>query len=96
LAHDGATALSVAPEFQPHIALVDIGLPQLDGYELARRLRADPRLSEVELVAVTGYGHTDDSIRSYEAGYDEHLVKPVKFSALEEILAQAAQRLCGD
>jgi CheY-like chemotaxis protein len=47
----------------------------------------------VKLVAITGYGHSDDSIRSYEAGYDQHLVKPVKFAALEEILAQAAQRL---
>ena len=93
LAHDGTTALSVAPQFRPHIALVDIGLPELDGYELARRLRADPQLREVDLVAVTGYGHSDDSLRSYEAGYDQHLVKPVKFAALEEILAQAAQRL---
>jgi signal transduction histidine kinase/ActR/RegA family two-component response regulator len=93
VAHDGTAALSVAPQFQPHIALVDIGLPELDGYELARRLRADPQLQAIELVAVTGYGHADDSLRSYEAGYDEHLVKPVKFAALEEILAQAAQRL---
>jgi two-component system CheB/CheR fusion protein len=93
LAHDGITALSVAPQFHPHIALVDIGLPEMDGYELARRLRADPQLQDVALVAVTGYGRSDDSIRSYEAGYDEHLVKPVKFTALEEILARAAQRL---
>jgi len=93
LAHDGATALRLAPEFQPHIALVDIGLPELDGYELARRLRADRRLQTVGLVAITGYGHADDSIRSYEAGYDQHLVKPVKFDSLEEILARAAQRL---
>lgn len=93
LAHDGASALRIAPEFQPHIALVDIGLPELDGYELARRLRADRRLRDVELIAITGYGHADDSIRSHEAGYDQHLVKPVKFAALEEILAQAAQRL---
>jgi signal transduction histidine kinase/CheY-like chemotaxis protein len=93
LAHDGVTALIVAPQFQPHIALVDIGLPQLDGYELARRLRADPQLRDVALVAVTGYGHSDDSLRSYQAGYDEHLVKPVRFAALEEILARAALRL---
>lgn len=93
LAHDGATALRIAPDFRPHVALVDIGLPELDGHELARRLRADLRLRDVKLVAITGYGHSDDSIRSYEAGYDQHLVKPVKFAALEEILAQAAQRL---
>lgn len=93
LAHDGTTALRLAPQFQPHIALVDIGLPEIDGYELARRLRADPQLPNFVLVAVTGYGHSDDSLRSYEAGYDEHLVKPVKFTALEEILARAAQRL---
>lgn len=96
LAHDGTRALSVATQFQPHIALVDIGLPDLDGYELARRLRANPQLQEIALVAVTGYGHSDDSIRSYQAGYDEHLVKPVRFTALEEILARAAQRLSSE
>lgn len=93
LAHDGMKALSAAAEFRPHIALVDIGLPQLDGYELARRLRADPQLRDVELVAITGYGHSDDSSPSYQAGYNQHLVKPVRFAALEEILERAAQRL---
>lgn len=93
MAHDGWAALRIAPEFQPHIALVDIGLPELDGYELARRLRADRRLGNMELVAITGYGHAEDSLRSYAAGYDQHLVKPVRFDALEEILARAALRL---
>jgi CheY-like chemotaxis protein len=69
------------------------GLPQLDGYEFARRLRADPQLRDIELVAITGYGHSDDSNPSYQAGYNQHLVKPVKFTALEEILARAALRL---
>jgi len=93
LAHDGMPALSIAAQFRPHVALVDIGLPQLDGYELARRLRANPQLQDVQLVAITGYGHAEDSLRSYEAGYNEHLVKPVKFTALEELLSRAAQRL---
>jgi signal transduction histidine kinase/ActR/RegA family two-component response regulator len=93
LAHDGMPALSIAAQFQPHIALVDIGLPQLDGYELARQLRANPQLQDVQLVAITGYGHSEDSLRSYQAGYDEHLVKPVKFTALEALMSRAAQRL---
>jgi signal transduction histidine kinase/ActR/RegA family two-component response regulator len=93
MAHDGVTALSLASEYRPHVALVDIGLPQLDGYEVARQLRADPQLKNVDLVAVTGYGDSDDRARSYEVGYSEHLVKPVRFAALEEILLRAAQRL---
>jgi CheY-like chemotaxis protein/two-component sensor histidine kinase len=96
LAHDGSTALGVALEFSPHTALVDIGLPELDGYELARQFRGHPQLRDMTLVAVTGYGHAEDSIRSYQAGYDEHLVKPVKFTALEEILARVAQRLSSE
>ncbi len=83
-AHDGPSALRLAPQFQPEVALVDLGLPVMDGFELARRLHALPGLSGMRLVAVTGYGQAADRQRSREAGFDLHLVKPVD---LEDIAA---------
>jgi excisionase family DNA binding protein len=76
-AHDGASALDVAVTFQPEVALLDIGLPNMDGYELARRLSV-LREGKIRLVALTGYGHEDDRRRSEEAGFCGHLVKPVR------------------
>jgi signal transduction histidine kinase len=90
LAHDGVQALKIAPDFRPDIALLDIGLPVMDGFELARRIRADPQLSGMRLVAITGYGQPEDRRRSKAAGFDEHLVKPVQFEALEAALGRAA------
>ncbi|MCP3140245.1 ATP-binding protein [Pyxidicoccus xibeiensis] len=86
IAYDGPSGLSLAEAFQPDLALLDIGLPVMDGYELARRLRAMPRLSQVQLIAVTGYGQEADRIRSREAGFDAHLVKPVQLAQLEALL----------
>jgi len=83
---DGPTGLRMAWEFHPQICLLDIGLPGMDGYELARRLRADETLGEILLVAISGYGQKEDRIRSDEAGFDFHLVKPVDFNALLEII----------
>lgn len=77
VAYDGAAALEAAAEFQPAVALVDIGLPIIDGYEVARRLRQMPGLEKLVLVAVTGYGQKNDRRRAKEAGFDEHLVKPL-------------------
>jgi signal transduction histidine kinase len=85
--HDGPTALEKAPEFLPEIVLLDIGLPHMNGYEVARRLRRDERVRAATLVAVTGYGGEEDLRRSQEAGFDEHLVKPVSVEALLRILA---------
>lgn len=76
LAHDGPEALQAAAQHRPEIILLDIGLPRMDGYEVARRLRGDLDLTEPLLVAVTGYGQAEDIERSMEAGFDEHLVKP--------------------
>jgi CheY-like chemotaxis protein len=87
VAHDGPSALEVARVRPPEIAFLDIGLPVMDGYELGRRLRelggAGPKL-----VAVTGYGHSSDRVRSREAGFDLHLVKPVDLSAIQDALAK--------
>jgi PAS domain S-box-containing protein len=80
--HDGVAALESADAFQPEVVLLDIGLPGLDGYQVARRLRADPRHSSVRLIAVSGYGKEQDQQRSKEAGFDDHLVKPVDFDSL--------------
>ena len=76
-AANGTTALAVAAELRPHIAFLDIGLPGMDGYELARRLRSDAMLPAMMLVAVTGWGQAEDRRRAREAGFDDHLTKPV-------------------
>ncbi len=81
-------ALEVAAEFQPDVVLLDIGLPEMDGYEVARRLRRDSRLKGVKLIALTGYGQDSDLQRSKEAGFDYHLVKPVGLDEIEELLAK--------
>jgi signal transduction histidine kinase/CheY-like chemotaxis protein len=92
ISYDGPSALAAAPEFTPHVALVDIGLPVMDGYEVARRLRALPGLSDVRLVAVTGYGQPSDRERSQAAGFDEHLVKPVDHAIIEPVLERLLAR----
>src|SRR5205085_3377929 len=76
VAHDGPSGLLAARAFRPAVALLDIGLPVMDGYELAARLRADAELGTLRLVAITGYGQENDKTRAREAGFDEHLVKP--------------------
>ncbi len=86
ISYDGPSALAAAPEFTPQVALVDIGLPVMDGYEVARRLRSLPGLGELRLVAVTGYGQPSDRERSQAAGFDEHLVKPVDHAVIEPVL----------
>jgi CheY-like chemotaxis protein len=85
-AADGLTGLYQALALRPDAAVIDIGLPELDGYEVARRVRAAGR-ADVLLVAVTGYGQSGDRHRSGEAGFDAHLTKPVDPLALEALLA---------
>ncbi|OON64021.1 diguanylate cyclase [Massilia sp. KIM] len=87
--HDSLAALARAPDFGPDVCLLDIGLPELDGHELARRLRADPRTHGALLVAVTGYGQEQDRRASAAAGFDHHLVKPVDMDRLGRILDAA-------
>jgi PAS domain S-box-containing protein len=81
-AHDGPSALRMALDHVPEVALLDIGLPVMDGYELAARLRAEPRIAAVQLIALTGYGQPGDRQRSHDAGFAAHLVKPVSIDVL--------------
>lgn len=81
-AYDGPSALALVKTFVPEVALLDIGLPVMDGCELARQLRRDPRLTAIRLVAVTGYGQSSDRLASEAAGFDVHLVKPIDLKLL--------------
>jgi CheY-like chemotaxis protein len=87
-AHDGPSALECAREFLPQVILLDVGLPGMDGYELARRLRADGLAGEL-LVSVTGYGQEEDRRLAQEAGFDHHLTKPVHPEALLRLVTRA-------
>jgi CheY-like chemotaxis protein len=84
-AHD---ALLTAGAFKPRAIVCDVGLPQMDGCEVARRLRADPDLADALLVALTGLGSEEDKRRTHAAGFDMHLVKPVALPELRKILAR--------
>ncbi len=88
VAHDGAEALRAVEEAAPDVALLDIGLPVMDGYELAGRLRGGPGGSAIKLVAVTGYGQESDRRRATAAGFDAHLVKPVQLDMVAELIAR--------
>jgi PAS domain S-box-containing protein len=87
VAYDSDTALALARDFRPHVALLDIGMPVMSGYALAGRMRALPQLRDVTLVAVTGYGQSDDVEKARAAGFDHHLVKPVDPARLIALLA---------
>ena len=89
-ADDGLAALAVIDEFQPHVAILDIGLPNLDGFEVARRVRSDPKNGAMRLIALTGYGRASDRAAAVEAGFDAHLVKPVDTDRLLALLAKSA------
>jgi CheY-like chemotaxis protein len=86
LAHDGPTALELAKLHQPQMILLDLGLPELDGFEVARRLREMPNTSKSFLVAVTGYGQDKHRQQTKDAGFDYHMVKPIEWSELLEII----------
>jgi len=85
-ANDGPSALQRARGFHPHVVLLDIGLPDMDGYEVARHIRRDANLKGVRLIAVTGYGQDSDRQRAKEAGFDVHMVKPVEHTDLKKLL----------
>jgi PAS domain S-box-containing protein len=88
MAADGPTALAAAPVFQPDVVLLDIGLPGMDGYEVARALRRDERFVGLLLVALTGFGQAKDKEMAFQAGIDLHFTKPVDLAALEKLLAR--------
>lgn len=87
VAHDGPDALQQLPAFRPHVVLLDLGLPVMDGYETCHRLRAEPAGHGVLVVALTGWGQEEDRRKTREAGFDRHLVKPVDPSELLQLLA---------
>ena len=92
LAYDGPTALQAAIDYQPDVVLLDIGLPGLDGYQVAQRIRQQDKLKGIVLVALTGYGQESDQQHSQEAGFNHHLVKPADFNEIENILATVMQK----
>jgi len=86
-AHDGESAVSTAETFLPEVVLLDIGLPKLNGYEVAQRIREKTWGESMYLIAVTGWGQDEDRQRSSEVGLNLHMVKPVEPAALEKLLA---------
>jgi PAS domain S-box-containing protein len=86
-AHDGPSALETAREFRPEVVLLDIGMPGMNGYDVARRMRTMPEVRDALLVAQTGWGQDDDRRQSKEAGFNDHLVKPVDLDDLQRLLA---------
>ena len=92
---DGAAAIKWVEAHRPAAVLLDIGMPEMDGYEVARRLRCFAGPNELLLIALTGWGQEDDRRRSNEAGFQAHLVKPVKLSEIEELLAQRSTVAAG-
>lgn len=90
LAHDGPSALQALSEHRPDFALLDIGMPGLTGYEIARAARARPELDAVKLVAITGWGQASDKARALEEGFDIHMTKPVDVDRLLALLQSEA------
>jgi two-component system CheB/CheR fusion protein len=94
-ARDGEEGLKALLRERPDLAFIDVGLPRLDGYELARRVRQAEDGKAAYLVALTGYGRAEDRTKVFAAGFDEHLVKPAKRGELDSILHRAQQRSSG-
>jgi CheY-like chemotaxis protein len=88
VAYAGREGIEKARAFHPDVVLCDIGLPEMDGYDVARAMRADPDLGRIPLVAVSGYAQPEDVAMSREAGFDAHLAKPPSVDALERALAE--------
>jgi PAS domain S-box-containing protein len=89
VAHDGAAALKAVQAEVPELVFLDLGMPGMDGYEVARRLRQQPALQKIVLVALTGWGQEEDRRRTKEAGFDQHLVKPVEPGQLHQLLGES-------
>ena len=87
LSHDGPDAIEAALEFQPEVVLLDIGLPHLDGFQVARRLRDHHVTRGCLLVAVSGYGQDEDRARARAAGFDHHMTKPIDYDELQRVMA---------
>ena len=90
MAHSGQEALELAARHHPEVVLLDIGLPGMNGYEVARVLRSRPETEKAQLIALTGFGQEDDRRRAMEAGFDSHLTKPVDLEVLYSMIAGPA------
>lgn len=91
VANDGYRALQLAQEFRPEVVFLDIGMPGMNGYEVARALRKTPGLERTFLVALTGWGAESDRTRTRDAGFDEHLIKPAELTVVRSLLEKLAQ-----
>ena len=87
-ANDGEAAVALAAEYRPRLVLMDLGMPKVDGYEAARRMRAQSWGAELFLVALTGWGTEEDRRRTQDAGFDSHLVKPIDMGILRKVIAE--------
>jgi CheY-like chemotaxis protein len=85
--YDGPSALIAVESYRPDVVLLDIGMPGMDGYEVARRIREQPERQSIPLIALTGWGQEEDRRRARDAGFDHHLLKPVNLDALQGLLA---------
>ena len=92
VAHDGSTAIELAAEYSPDVVLLDIGMPRLNGYDACRIIRAQPSGNQAYIVALTGWGQSEDRKRAEGAGFDCHLVKPVEPAALEQLIRDLPER----
>jgi CheY-like chemotaxis protein len=91
VAHTGRDAVAMAALYRPHVAILDIGMPGLSGYEVAKLMRAEAWGSRMVLIAMTGWGHDGDKRKANEAGFDHHVTKPVDPELLERLVMQASQ-----
>ncbi len=91
IAYNGSQAIELARDFRPEIVLLDIGLPGMDGYTVARVFRGELSLRSTILLAMTGYGREEDQRKAVEAGFDRHLLKPLELDVLENLLAGLAE-----
>ena len=89
---DGFAALEAVRTFKPHVVLADLGMPRMNGYQLAEQLRRLPITRDAELIAVSGYGQPADQQRSAAVGFSRHLVKPIDLAELKQILATCAAK----
>jgi CheY-like chemotaxis protein len=87
VANDGPTALEMLKTYRPAVVLLDIGMPKMDGYEVARRIRSQSEFADLVLIALTGWGQEKDRLRTTEAGFNYHLTKPADIKAIETLLS---------
>jgi CheY-like chemotaxis protein len=93
VAHDGATAISIASQFTPDVVFLDIGLPVMNGYTVVRAMRELPQFTNVHIAAVTGWGQDEDRRKARQAGFDSHFTKPLSPAVLHDLLATIEHRL---